>query len=168
MYNMNMWENVQLLTDPKMVIHKTYIEQLRTIVKYQVSGTKYHSEVSPRPCTRTWPKLSLNPAPPLSSWSSGSPPRRLLASGSTKLSTSCTNCRLSAMTLASLSAAVVEEEVMHVPAVLTSPRHELVAAHPLRHRAVVQDPPLGLRRSERKCEANFANAVNLCPHLIHV
>ena len=56
-----------------------------------------------------------------------------------------------------LAEPVVEEEVGRVPAVLTRPRHELVPAHPLRHRAVVQDPPLGLRRSEKNENVTPAN-----------
>ena len=65
MYNMNMWENVQLLTDPKMIIHKTAILLQHSLQFYILlhrtapnnskvsSSTKYHSEVSPRPSTRT-------------------------------------------------------------------------------------------------------------------
>ena len=184
MYNISMWENVQLLTDPKITAillqHSLqfYISLHRTIVKYQVVlniTAKYHHGIAHEPPAAHLAEVVPAPGPALVLLvvrvaAAGQheavhvphkppvvrdDPAELVRGGQLLLGVL-------------LAEAVVEEEVGHVPAVLTSPRHELVPAHPLRHRAVVQDPPLGLQRSERTCEANFANAVNLCPHLIHV
>ena len=176
MYYMNMWENVQLLTDPKMIIHKTaiyynirynfiycYIEQLQTIVKYQLVlniTAKYHPGLAHEPPAAHLAEVVPAPGPALVLLVvrvAAAPlvgagqheavhvpheppvvrddPGELVRGGQPLLGVL-------------LAEAVVEEEVGRVPAVLTRPRHELVPAHPLRHRAVVQDPPLSLRGSE--------------------
>ena len=65
---MNMWENVQLLTDPKMVIHKTYIEELQTIVKYQVVlniTVKYHPGLAHEPHAAHLAEVVPEPGPAL-------------------------------------------------------------------------------------------------------
>ena len=169
MYNISMWENVQLLTDPKITAillqHSLqfYISLHRTIVKYQVVlniTAKYHPGIAHEPPAAHLAEVVPAPGPALVLLVvrvAAAPlvgagqheavhvpheppvvrddPGELVRGGQPLLGVL-------------LAEAVVEEEVGRVPAVLTRPRHELVPAHPLRHRAVVQDPPLSLRGSE--------------------
>ena len=149
-----MWENVQILNDPKMIIHKTaiyynirynfiycYIEQLQTIVKYPVVlniTAKYHPGIAHEPPAAHLAEVVPAPGPALVLLvvrvaAAGQheavhvphkppvvrdDPAELVRGGQLLLGVL-------------LAEAMVEEEVGHVPAVLTSPRHELVPAHPL-------------------------------------